>query len=130
MRALQDAAPIVEAVAAQFEGRLKVGKLNVEENEKVPFRYNITTLPTLLIIKRGQVSEQRVGLISQGQPGQAARAAPRLSGGPARRPGDVLGRDLGRGGAALAVPVVVGFWADWCCRAAWPRPAMAERRAA
>jgi len=55
----------VEAVAAHFDGRLRVGKMNVEENNDVPFRYNITTLPTLLIIKKGQVSEQRVGLISK-----------------------------------------------------------------
>jgi thioredoxin 1 len=57
--------PAVEAVAEQFKGRLRVGKVNVEENEHVPFQYNITTLPTLLIIKGGKVSEQRVGLISR-----------------------------------------------------------------
>jgi thioredoxin 1 len=55
--------PSVEAVADQYDGRLKVGKLNVEENADVPFRYNITSLPTLLVIKGGQVAEQRVGLI-------------------------------------------------------------------
>jgi thioredoxin 1 len=55
----------VEAVAGHFNGRLRVGKMNVEENNDVPFKYNITTLPTLLVIKNGQVSEQRVGLISK-----------------------------------------------------------------
>ena len=57
--------PAIEAVAEQFGGRLRVGKLNVEENAHVPYRYNITTLPTLMIFKRGQVSEQRVGLLSK-----------------------------------------------------------------
>jgi thioredoxin 1 len=57
--------PAVESVAEQFWGRLLVGKVNVEENEQVPFQYNITTLPTLLVIKGGQVAEQRVGLISR-----------------------------------------------------------------
>jgi thioredoxin 1 len=57
--------PTIEALADQFQGRLKVGKMNVEENDSVPFRYSITTLPTLLIFKKGQVSEQRVGLISK-----------------------------------------------------------------
>ena len=57
--------PAVQAVAEQFKGRLRVGKVNVEENEQVPFRYNITTLPTLMIFKAGKVSEQRVGLISR-----------------------------------------------------------------
>ena len=57
--------PTIEAVAEQYKGRLKVGKMNVEENDDVPFRYSITTLPTLMIFKKGQVSEQRVGLISK-----------------------------------------------------------------
>jgi len=57
--------PIIEAVAAQFNGKLRVGKLNVEENDQVPFKYGITTLPTLMLFKNGQVSEQRVGLISK-----------------------------------------------------------------
>ena len=57
--------PTVAAVAQQFQGRLRVGKMNVEENEQVPFKYNITTLPTLLILKGGMVSEQRIGLISK-----------------------------------------------------------------
>ena len=57
--------PSIEAVAQQFNGRLKVAKLNVEQNEQVPFRYNITTLPTLIVFKKGQVAEQRVGLVSK-----------------------------------------------------------------
>jgi thioredoxin 1 len=57
--------PILEAVATQLDGKVKVGKLNVEENDQVPFKYGITTLPTLMLFKNGQVSEQRVGLISK-----------------------------------------------------------------
>jgi len=57
--------PVIEAVAAQFDGKLKVGKLNVEENDQVPFKYGITTLPTLMLFKKGQVTEQRIGLISK-----------------------------------------------------------------
>jgi thioredoxin len=57
--------PSVEAVAAQFKDALRVGKFNVEENPDVPIRYNVVTLPTLLVLKGGQVVEQRVGLISK-----------------------------------------------------------------
>jgi len=57
--------PSLEAVARQFDGRLKVAKLNVEENAQVPYRYNITTLPTLMVFKAGQVAEQRMGLVSR-----------------------------------------------------------------
>jgi thioredoxin 1 len=53
--------PVLEAVAAQYAGRLKVGKINVEDNSNVPFQYNITTLPTLLLFKKGLVAEQRIG---------------------------------------------------------------------
>ena len=58
-------APTIEALAEQYQGRMKVGQMNVEENDAVPFRYSITTLPTLLLFKNGQVSEQRVGLVSK-----------------------------------------------------------------
>jgi thioredoxin 1 len=57
--------PSVEAVAERFKDVLRVGKLNVEENPDVPTRYNVITLPTLLLLKGGQVVEQRVGLISK-----------------------------------------------------------------
>lgn len=57
--------PIMEAVATHFNGKLKVGKLNVDENGMVAEQYSIRTLPTLLVIKKGQVSEQRVGLMSK-----------------------------------------------------------------
>ena len=57
--------PAIEAVAAHYDGKLRVGKLNVEENIEVASRYGITGLPTLMIFKGGQVSEQRVGLISK-----------------------------------------------------------------
>jgi thioredoxin 1 len=58
-------APTVEAVAGQFKDALRVGKLNVEESPDVAARYNVITLPTLLLLKGGQVVEQRVGLISK-----------------------------------------------------------------
>jgi thioredoxin len=57
--------PALEAVAEQFGGRLRVGKLNVEENANVPFKYSIRNLPTLLLFKGGQVSEQRMGQMSR-----------------------------------------------------------------
>jgi thioredoxin 1 len=57
--------PIMEAVASHFNGRVKVGKFNVDENAIVPEQYSIRTLPTLLVMKRGQVSEQRIGLMSK-----------------------------------------------------------------
>ena len=57
--------PIVEAVAEQFQGRLKVAKLNVDEHIGVPTQYGIRSLPTLLVLKDGKVAEQRVGLVNK-----------------------------------------------------------------
>jgi thioredoxin 1 len=57
--------PDLEAVAAQYQGRVRVGKLNVEENDQVPFQYGITAMPTLLALKGGKVAEQRVGKMSR-----------------------------------------------------------------
>jgi len=57
--------PDLEAVAAQYAGRVRVGKLNVEENEQVPFQYGITAMPTLIVFKGGQVVDQRVGKLSK-----------------------------------------------------------------
>lgn len=58
-------APAVEAIAAEYEERAKVGKLNVDENQSVAFRYNIRGIPTLLLFKNGEVQEQFVGATSK-----------------------------------------------------------------
>jgi len=57
--------PDLEAVATQYAGRVRVGKLNVEENEQVPYQYGITAMPTLIVFKGGKVAEQRVGKMSR-----------------------------------------------------------------
>src|SRR3972149_10428696 len=54
-------APIVEELAQEYAGRLKVGKLNVDENRETATRYNIMSIPSLLLFKGSQVLEQIVG---------------------------------------------------------------------
>jgi thioredoxin 1 len=54
-------APAVDAIAEEYAGRAKVGKLNVDENFAVTGRYNIRGIPTLLLFKDGQIQEQIVG---------------------------------------------------------------------
>lgn len=53
--------PTVDAIASQFAGKVKVGKMNTDENPGTPMRYGIRGIPTLLLFKGGQVVEQRVG---------------------------------------------------------------------
>ncbi len=58
-------APTVEALANDYVGKAKVGKVNVDENQSTPARYNIRGIPTLLLFKNGQVQEQLVGAASR-----------------------------------------------------------------
>jgi thioredoxin 1 len=58
-------APAVEAIANEYVGRAKVGKLNVDENPSVTSRYNIRSIPTLLVFKNGEIKEQLVGTTSK-----------------------------------------------------------------
>jgi thioredoxin 1 len=60
-------APTVAEIAGDYSGRLKVVKLNVDENINTPGRFNIRGIPTLLIFKGGQVAEQIVGAVPKEQ---------------------------------------------------------------
>lgn len=53
--------PYVDKLASEYAGKLKVVKLNTEDNMEVPSRYGITAIPTFLLIKNGQVAKQIVG---------------------------------------------------------------------
>ena len=58
-------APTVDAIADEYKGRVKVGKLDVDANGSTAARYNIRGIPTLLVIKDGQVKEQIVGAVDK-----------------------------------------------------------------
>jgi len=59
--------PTVAELATQYAGKLKVLKMNVDENINTPGQYNIRGIPTLLIFKGGQVAEQIVGAMPKDQ---------------------------------------------------------------
>lgn len=54
-------APVVEELAREYQGKLKVGKMNVDDNERVPGTFQILSIPTLLVFKDGKVAGQLVG---------------------------------------------------------------------
>lgn len=58
-------APTVDAIADEFTGRVKVGKLNVDENPNVTMKYQIRGIPALLVLKNGQVVGQQVGAVGK-----------------------------------------------------------------
>ena len=64
-------APAVEAIADQYKGRVKVGKLDVDVNGSTSARFNIRGIPTLLLFKDGQVREQLVGLVDKSKISEA-----------------------------------------------------------
>jgi thioredoxin 1 len=59
--------PTIDTIASEYTGKVKVGKLNVDENGQTAFRYNIRGIPTLLLFKGGKVVEQRVGAVGKSE---------------------------------------------------------------
>jgi thioredoxin 1 len=56
-------APVVEALAKEYTGKLKVGKIDIDQNPKVPTQYDVRSIPTLLVFKEGKVVGQIVGAV-------------------------------------------------------------------
>ncbi len=56
-------APVVEELANEYQGKLKVGKVDVDNNQQVAMQYGIRSIPTLLIFKGGKVVDQLVGAV-------------------------------------------------------------------
>lgn len=59
--------PIVEEVAKEYDGKIKVVKINVDENSQTPAKYNVRGIPTLVLFKEGNVEATRVGALSKSQ---------------------------------------------------------------
>ena len=60
-------APLVDAVADEYAGKLKVGKVNVDENPATPGKYGVRGIPTLILFKGGVVVDQIVGAVPKSQ---------------------------------------------------------------
>jgi thioredoxin 1 len=58
-------APIVEELATDYDGRVKVTKVNVDENPNVAAKYGIRSIPTILLFKGGQVQDQVIGAVGK-----------------------------------------------------------------
>jgi thioredoxin 1 len=59
-------APIIEDIAREYAGRMKVCKLNVDDNPKVATQYGVMSIPTLIFLKGGKIMDQVVGAVSKG----------------------------------------------------------------
>ncbi len=55
--------PIVEELSGEYEGKMKVGKLNIDHNPNIPMNYGIRSIPTLLVFKNGELVDKVVGAV-------------------------------------------------------------------
>jgi thioredoxin 1 len=58
-------APILDELATEYNGRVRIGKVNIDDYQELAAQYGIRSIPTLLLFKQGQVAEQLVGLRSK-----------------------------------------------------------------
>lgn len=68
-------APIVQELSSEYEGRAKVGKLDVDTAQKTAAEFGIRSIPTLLIFKEGKVADQIIGAVPKGQITEKLEAA-------------------------------------------------------
>jgi thioredoxin 1 len=58
-------APILDELADEYNGRIRIGKVNIDDHQNLAAEYRVSAIPTLLIFRQGQVAEQIVGLKSK-----------------------------------------------------------------
>ena len=60
-------APVLDEIADEYAGRLKIAKLNIDENSKTPLQYGIRGIPTLMLFREGEVEATKIGAVSKSQ---------------------------------------------------------------
>ena len=60
-------APILDEIAKEYAGRLKVAKLNIDDNQETPASYGVRGIPTLMVFKNGNIEATKVGALSKSQ---------------------------------------------------------------
>lgn len=58
-------APIIEDLSQEFEGKAIVGKVDIDSNQEIAMKYNIRSIPTILVIKDGEVVDRQVGMTTK-----------------------------------------------------------------
>jgi thioredoxin 1 len=59
-------APVLEELATELDGRLRIAKLNVDDNQDLAIRYHVSSIPTFILFKQGQVADRMLGALPKG----------------------------------------------------------------
>ncbi len=57
--------PIIEDIAQEYEGKVKFGKLNIDDNPQIAVKYGVNSIPTILFMKNGEIADTQVGLLAK-----------------------------------------------------------------
>ena len=68
-------APVIDELAGEYEGRARIGKLDVDSNREVATQFGIMSIPTVLILKNGEIAKKFVGIAQKGDIAEALDAA-------------------------------------------------------
>ena len=59
--------PVIEQLAAEYDGKAKVGKVNVDEQPGLGVKYKIASIPTVIVFKNGEITNKSIGLVSKAE---------------------------------------------------------------
>ncbi|MBI90160.1 MAG: thiol reductase thioredoxin [Candidatus Marinimicrobia bacterium] len=59
-------APLIDEIAGEYQGKIKVGKVDVDQNQNTAMKYGVRSIPTLLLMKNGEIVDQIVGAVPKG----------------------------------------------------------------
>lgn len=110
-------APILDELAPKYQGKLKIAKLNVDENPITPGQYFIQAIPTLIFFRDGEPIDKIVGALpkpAMEKRIEAVLSAPATSPGPQAKPIVVTDQNFRKEVLDSDIPVLVDFWAPWC----------------
>jgi len=62
--------PILEEIAEDYQGKVVIGKMNVDKNQNIPSRFQVSSIPTMILFKEGEVVEKMIGALGKEQLGQ------------------------------------------------------------